>query len=62
MGAQCHTGAPRGKRIWVVLKDGTKFIDRFVDRSDKYVIFKDRGWVAKGLIKSFSMRPIHGGS
>lgn len=53
-----HTSAPRGKRVWVVLKDGTKFIDRFMECTKKYILFADRGRVFKGDVRAFSIRQI----
>lgn len=49
-----HTGAPRGKWVRVKLKDGTVIIDRFHDRTDKYVFLKKHGRIAKSTIQAFS--------
>lgn len=54
MGKTPHTATQRGKLCRVKLKDGTVFIDRFVDRtSGKRVIFATRT-VSAGDIQSMS--------
>lgn len=50
-----HTATHRGKKVKVVLTDGTVFIDRFWDRTKKEVQFKERGWITKLKIKSFTI-------
>ena len=50
-----HTATHKGKRVMVVLTDGTVFVDRFWDRTKKEVQFKERGWINKTLIKSFKI-------
>ena len=50
-----HTATHKGKRVRVVLMDGTSFIDRFWDRTKKEVQFKERGWISKLQIKSFTI-------
>jgi hypothetical protein len=49
-----HTHAPRGKRIRVVLKDGSVFVDKFIERRAHDVVFAERT-VRAGLIKSFTI-------
>lgn len=48
-----HTATYRGKRVRVVLKDGTKIDDRFEDRTDKWVVLREIGRVMKRDIKAF---------
>lgn len=50
-----HTAVHRGKWVRVVLVTGEEFIDRFWDRSSKWVYFKNRGKVRRGLIKIFTL-------
>lgn len=52
---QCHTATKRGKLVKVVLKDGDRFFDLFLDRTDKYVFFKSGRVLLKATIKSFSI-------
>lgn len=54
MGRTPHTSAPRGKRIHVTLKDGTKFIDKFIERTPNHVVFENRR-VWAGDIKAFKI-------
>lgn len=50
-----HTACRRGKRVRVVLTTGETFVDRFWDRTNKDVQFKDRGWIPKFWIKAFTI-------
>jgi hypothetical protein len=34
-----HTSCYRGKKVIVTLMDGERFVDRFKDRTDKWVFF-----------------------
>ena len=51
-----HTGTWPGKIVRIVLKDGTRFLDRFVDRTHGKTIveFEKRGKIKKRHIKSFT--------
>ena len=50
-----HTAIQRGKKVRVELKDGTVFIDRFLNRTrGKICEFAVRGRVPAGDIKAFS--------
>lgn len=48
-----HTGTNRGKKVRVVLRDGTKIDDKFVDRTNKWVVLEKTGRVMKSDIRSF---------
>lgn len=50
-----HTACRRNKRVLVKLMDGTEFIDRFIDRTGRYVEFKQRGRVPQIEIKTFTI-------
>lgn len=50
-----HTATHKHKRVKVVLADGTTFIDRFMDRTPKWVFFKERGKMRRGDIKAFTV-------
>ncbi len=52
--AMCHTGTYRGKKVRVVLRDGTLIIDHFHDRNDKFVFLREKGKILKKDIKSMS--------
>jgi len=42
-----HTAARRGKRVLVILRDGTRLVDRFEERNDRQVRLREHGWIAK---------------
>jgi hypothetical protein len=48
-----HTATHRGKRVKIVLRDGTEIVDRFIDRTDKWVVLKENGRVNKSDIRAF---------
>lgn len=50
-----HTAMPRGKRVLVILRDGTRFEDRFLDRTGRDVTFADRGRVRKADLAKMSI-------
>ena len=50
-----HSGTYKGKRVRIKLKDGTVFIDKFVDSKGRYIFFEERGKVAKKDISNFSI-------
>lgn len=49
-----HTSAPRGKRVFVVMKDGKRFTDKFIENTGNWVIFEDHR-VRKGDIRVFAI-------
>lgn len=53
MGFTPHTACHPGKRVRVKLRDGEEFVDRFIDRTDKWVFFSSGRKVPKRDIKSF---------
>lgn len=50
-----HTSAYRGKRVHVVLKNGQSFVDKFVEKTGRYVRFRNVGKVIRGDIKAFTI-------
>lgn len=55
----CHTATYRGKTVHVILRDGTTFVDKFLERTPgKWVIFQRRGRVRAGAIRSMSDRKL----
>lgn len=48
-----HTAAWRGKRIKVVLRDGTTFVDKFIERTMSHVFFEEHGRFKKSDIRAF---------
>jgi hypothetical protein len=51
-----HTATYRNKKVLVVLYDGTRFVDRFLDRasSKRYVELRDHGRIEIGRIRVFA--------
>jgi hypothetical protein len=49
-----HARTYTGKRVRVVLKDGTVFVDKFVEAKSRTVTFEGRT-VLRGAIKSFTI-------
>ena len=49
-----HTGSHKGKRVRVVLRDGTVIYDRFIERTDKYVFLKGAGRIPKADFRAMS--------
>ena len=53
----CHTATYKGKTVFVILRNGERFEDRFVERTrSKIVIFEKRGRIPAGEIRSMSDR------
>lgn len=50
-----HTCCRRGKRVSVVLRDGSRLLDRFVERTGKFVVLEEAGRVQAGLIRVFKI-------
>jgi hypothetical protein len=50
-----HTATYRGRRVFVILKDGRRIVDRFVERTaNKYVILQNAGRIHVSDIRAFS--------
>ena len=49
-----HTGCHPGKKVLVILRDGTRIVDKFRDRTKTHVIL-DNHKIHKGLIRVFSL-------
>jgi hypothetical protein len=50
-----HTSTYKGKRVRIKLKDGTVFVDKFMDEKGKHIIFQERGRIPKVDIVNFSI-------
>ncbi len=54
VGRQPHTMTARGKRVYVQLRDGTEFVDRFVERTRrKDLVFQTRTVKAGAALLAF---------
>ncbi|MBN1320528.1 MAG: hypothetical protein JXA87_06785 [Thermoleophilia bacterium] len=52
-GKMPHTACHPGKRVRVKLHSGEVIFDRFVTRTDRYIVLEERGKVMKRDIDSF---------
>jgi hypothetical protein len=48
-----HTGTYKGKRVKVILRDGTRIIDKFLRRTDRFIFLEKTGRIPKGALRSF---------
>ena len=58
-----HTSAPRGKRLRIVMRDGTIIVDHFIERTGQFVVTEHHRLRGRD-IKSFTIqrgnhRPAH---
>lgn len=53
-----HTSTYQGKRVLVVMKDGTRFVDKFIGKKSTKVEF-DNHLIDRGSIKSFTIYKPH---
>lgn len=50
-----HTACHRGRRVLIVLRDGARVEDKFLNRTDKWVSLELYGKVYKRDIRSFTV-------
>lgn len=50
-----HSSTKKGKRVRITLKDGTVFIDKFLDTGSGWIKFENHGRIDKKLIKNFTI-------
>jgi hypothetical protein len=50
-----HTATNKGKRVYVQLKDGSEFVDKFLDRKGNYCFFEQQGKIRRRDIKVFTI-------
>lgn len=51
--ANCpHTSFNKGKRIIIILKNGDKFIDKYLGHKSGYIILKEKGRLKVNKIRS----------
>lgn len=51
----CHTHFTAGKRVLVILNDGSKHVDKFVERLSKFVVLESLGRVPVKRLKSITI-------
>lgn len=50
-----HTSTYKGKRILIILKDGTKIIDKFKDKKSGYVYTENNGKISTKIMKAMTI-------
>jgi hypothetical protein len=50
--SKVHTDFRRGQKVFVVMKDGTKFVDKYIEQKSKVIIFENSGRVSLRKIRS----------
>ena len=50
-----HSSTYKGKRVYIVLKNGEKFVDKFVDKKSGYVFTEQKGKIRKADIKTMTI-------
>ena len=48
-----HTSTNKGKRVKIVMRDGSSIIDKFIERKKDSIILKESGKIYKKDIKAF---------
>jgi len=48
-----HTACHRGKRVKVILRDGTEIIDYFEERTNKWIVLRKVGRIMKADLRAF---------
>jgi hypothetical protein len=49
---KAHSNFTPGKRLLVILRTGERFIDKFEDRSDRWLVFAEHGKVSMRDIRA----------
>jgi hypothetical protein len=55
-----HSHFQRGATVRVVLRDGSVFVDKFVERTGKFLVFRERGRMRLTEIKTVGYRQLKG--
>ena len=53
--AHPHTHFRRGKRVIVTLTDGHRFVDKFIDRMNKYITLQEHGRIQTKDIRAITI-------
>lgn len=55
MNKKPHTSCKKGKRVIVTLTNGTRILDKFVEKKSKGIILEENGFVNGQKIRAFSI-------
>lgn len=50
-----HLCCKKGKRVVVSLRDGSRFIDKFVERKGRYIFLEESGKIPTSKVRAFSI-------
>jgi hypothetical protein len=50
-----HSSTYKGKRVYVILRDGTEFVDKFIDKKGRFVYFETHGRVRTSELRVFTI-------
>jgi len=53
---QPHTSCWKGKTVVILKRDGSKVVDKFMDRKSKYILLQKYGKIYNNEIRSFIIR------
>ena len=54
-----HNQVYRGKKVLIIMRNGDKFIDQYLDTHNKKLEFKNSGRIEKNLIRSMTIYRAH---
>lgn len=55
-----HTSTYKGKRILIILKDGTKIVDKFKDKKSGMIITENHGKIRTNTVKAMTIYKLGG--
>ena len=50
-----HTSTYKGKRILIILKDGTKIVDKFKDKKTHFIVTEENGKIPIKKVKAMTI-------
>lgn len=50
-----HTSFPKRTKVNIIMRDGKRFTDRFLDKKSGRVHFEDSGWMKVNTIRSMTI-------
>lgn len=50
-----HTSTYKGKRVFVILRDGSRFVDKFLDKKAGYILFAEHGRIPIRDVRVFTI-------
>ncbi|MAH81107.1 MAG: hypothetical protein CMP39_05475 [Rickettsiales bacterium] len=50
-----HSSTYKNKKVYVVLKDGTSFVDKFIDKKSGYIFLEKTGKHAKNKVRTMTI-------